>query len=168
MIDADVPAMHYSGNGITSIKRGRRKSIALAVDDDANFRECLRMMLRIGGFSETIGVGDVEAALAAASERPLDLIVSDWNMAPYNGLDLLRAVRANPATRDTPFILVTASLSEEAWLGAIELGATDFLVKPFSIEHLHDSANLALELTQRRIQSATILQYRRDLRARLR
>lgn len=158
--------MQDSGNGITSIKRGRRKSIALAVDDDSNFRECLRMILRIGGFSETIGVGDVEAALAVASERPLDLIVSDWNMSRYNGLDLLRAVRANRATRDTPFILVTASLSEEAWRGAIELGATDFLVKPFSIEHLHDSANLSLELTQRRMQSALILQYRRDLRAR--
>ncbi len=168
MCIADGPAMHYSGNGITSIKRGRGKSIALAVDDDGNFRECIRMMLRIGGFSETLGVGDVEAALAVATERPLDLIVSDWNMAPYNGLDLLRAVRANRATRDIPFILVTASLSEEAWRGAIELGATDFLVKPFSIEQLHESATLALELTQRRVQSATILQYRRDLRARTR
>ncbi|MDP2355555.1 MAG: response regulator [Beijerinckiaceae bacterium] len=158
--------MHYSGNGITSIKRGLRKSIALAVDDDGNFRECIRMMLRIGGFSETIGAGDVEAALTVASQRPLDLIVSDWNMSPYNGLDLLRAVRANAATRDVPFILVTASLSEDAWRGALELGATDFLVKPFSIEQLHDSANLSMELTQRRVQSATILQYRRDLRAR--
>ena len=160
--------MHYSGNGITSIKRGQRKSVALAVDDDGNFRECIRMMLRIGGFSETIGVGDVEAALAVATARPLDLIVSDWNMAPYNGLDLLRAVRANPATRETPFILVTASLSEEAWRGAIGLGATDFLVKPFSVQQLHDSANLSLELTKRRIYTATILQYRRDLRTRWR
>jgi len=158
--------MHYSGNGITSIKRSQRKSVALAVDDDGNFRECIRMMLRIGGFSETIGVGDVEAALAVASRRPLDLIVSDWNMAPYTGLDLLRAVRANAATRDIPFILVTASLSEDAWRGALELGATDFLVKPFSIEQLHDSANISMELTQRRVQSATILQYRRDLRQR--
>ncbi len=158
--------MHYSGNGITSIKRSHRKSVALAVDDDGNFRECIRMMLRIGGFSETIGVGDVEAALAVASRRPLDLIVSDWNMAPYTGLDLLRAVRANAATREIPFILVTASLSEDAWRGALELGATDFLVKPFSIEQLHDSANISMELTQRRVQSATILQYRRDLRQR--
>ncbi len=158
--------MQYSGNGITSIKRSHRKSVALAVDDDGNFRECIRMMLRIGGFSETIGVGDVEAALAVASRRPLDLIVSDWNMAPYTGLDLLRAVRANAATREIPFILVTASLSEDAWRGALELGATDFLVKPFSIEQLHDSANISMELTQRRVQSATILQYRRDLRQR--
>ena len=158
--------MQYSGNGITSIKRSLRKSVALAVDDDGNFRECIRMMLRIGGFSETIGVGDVEAALAVASRRPLDLIVSDWNMAPYTGLDLLRAVRANAATREIPFILVTASLSEDAWRGALELGATDFLVKPFSIEQLHDSANISMELTQRRVQSATILQYRRDLRQR--
>lgn len=158
--------MHDSGNEISSIRRGRRKCVALAVDDDGSFRECIRMMLRVGGFSETIGVGDVEAALAVATARPLDLIVSDWNMSPFNGLDLLRAVRANPATRDTPFILVTASLSEEAWRGAIELGATDFLVKPFSIQHLHDSANLALELTPRRIYTATILQYRRDLRTR--
>jgi outer membrane protein TolC len=63
-------------------------------------------------------------------------------------LDLLRAVRANPATRDTPFILVTASLSEEAWRGAIELGATDFLVKPFTIDQLHASMDICLNLAK--------------------
>ena len=124
------------------------------------------MLLTEGVFSETIGVGDVEAALAVASQRSLDLIVSDWNKAPYTGLDLLRAVRANAATRDIPFILVTASLSEDAWRSALELGATDFLVKAFSIEQLHDSSNISMELTQRRVQSATIRQYRRDLRQR--
>lgn len=122
------------------------KTLALAVDDDRNFLQSLRMMLRVGGFAETEGAGDVEEALAIIRRRRVDLIVSDWNMDPYDGLHLLRRVRAEPETAQIPFILVTASLSEDAWRGAIELGATDFLVKPFTIDQLHESMDLCLAL----------------------
>lgn len=138
-----------------------RKQLALAVDDDRNFLQSMRMMLRVGGFEQTVGAGDVEEALALLERRPVDIIVSDWNMDPYDGLHFLRAVRANHATRHIPFILATASLSEEAWRSAIELGATDFLVKPFSIDQLHESVDLCLSLTQRRIAATNVVDFPR-------
>lgn len=144
--------------------RDTRKRLALAVEDDRSFLQSMRMMLRVGGFAETEGAGDVEEALAILERRSVDLIVSDWNMDPYDGLHLLRAVRRNAATRDIPFILVTASLSEEAWRRAIELGATDFLVKPFSIDQLHESVDLCLSLTPRRIAARNVVEFPRSRR----
>jgi two-component system, chemotaxis family, chemotaxis protein CheY len=156
--------MYENRIGITWAQRLARKTVAIAVDDDASFRECLRMMLRVGGFDETIGASDADEALAIAQSRKVDLIVSDWNMAPRDGLDLLRDLRQQQATRLTPFILVTASLSEDAWRGAIELGATDFLVKPFSIEQLHGSADLCLALTERRTALSNVINFDRRRR----
>jgi two-component system chemotaxis response regulator CheY len=156
--------MYENRIGITWAQRLARKTVAIAVDDDASFRECLRMMLRVGGFDETIGASDADEALAIAQSRKVDLIVSDWNMAPRDGLDLLRDLRQQQATRLTPFILVTASLSEGAWRGAIELGATDFLVKPFSIEQLHGSADLCLALTEHRTALSNVINFDRRRR----
>ena len=144
--------------------RDNRTQLALAVEDDRSFLQSMRMMLRVGGFAETEGAGDVEEALAILGRRSVDLIVSDWNMDPLDGLHLLRAVRSNAATRDIPFILVTASLSEEAWRRAIELGATDFLVKPFSIDQLHESIDLCLALTQRRVAARNVVAFPRNRR----
>ena len=124
------------------------RKLALAVDDDRMFLQSMRMMLRVGGFAEVMGASDVDAALAILARHPVELIVSDWNMDPLDGLEFLRRVRANPKTRHIPFILVTASLSEEAWRGAIELGATDFLVKPFTIDQLHASMDICLSLAK--------------------
>lgn len=139
--------------------RTNRKQLALVVDDDRSFLQSMRMMLRVGGFEQTEGAGDVEQGLAFLEQRPVDIIVSDWNMDPYDGLHFLKQVRANPATRTTPFILVTASLSEDAWRRAIELGATDFLIKPFSIDQLHESVDLCLALSERRVAMENVVHF---------
>lgn len=145
--------------------RSNCKRLALVVEDDRNFLQSMRMMLRVGGFDETAGAGDVEEALAILQRRNVDIVVSDWNMDPYDGLHFLGLVRANKATRHIPFILVTASLSEDAWRRAIELGATDFLVKPFSIDQLHESVDLCLSLTARRIAAGNVIDFPRRRRA---
>jgi two-component system chemotaxis response regulator CheY len=151
--------MFDQGGRKSMTTRTTRKRLALVVEDDRNFLQSMRMMLRVGGFEETEGAGDVEQALAFLERRPVDIIVSDWNMDPFDGLHLLRHVRANPATRHIPFILVTASLSEEAWRRAIELGATDFLLKPFSIDQLHESVDLCLSMTKARIATANVVDF---------
>lgn len=156
-----VASMNTVRIGSGMARRDAKKRIALVVDDDANFRECVRMMLRVGGFTETLGAGDVNEAVALTQNRRIDLIVSDWNMQPRDGLDFLRAVRGNPLTRDIPFILVTASLSEDAWRGAIEFGASDFLLKPFTIGQLHESAHLCLALEERRRAWSNVIEFRR-------
>jgi CheY-like chemotaxis protein len=118
----------------------------LAVDDDANFLTMLMVSLRHCGFSDVVGAEDGNIALDYMSLRRFDLIVSDWNMGVLDGLELLRRVRATPSMESTPFILMTASLTEHAWRGAIEHGATEFLVKPFTLSSFRSACQLSLEI----------------------
>jgi CheY-like chemotaxis protein len=116
------------------------------VDDDRSFLATLRLMLRLCGFQNIVTAGDGTAALEHLGEWRFDLIVSDWNMPLMDGVDLLRRVRRHPPTARTPFILMTASLTEYAWRGAIEHGATEFLLKPFTLDALRSACDLCLGL----------------------
>jgi CheY-like chemotaxis protein len=119
---------------------------ALAVDDDFDFLTMLTVSLQRCGFHQVVGAEDGSIALDHLSRRRFDLIVSDWNMGVMDGVELLRRVRASPSTANTPFILVTASLTEDAWRGAIAHGATEFLVKPFTLGSLRAACQLSLEV----------------------
>ena len=94
----------------------------------------------------TASAAGVPAALERLGAWRFDVIVSDWNMEPMDGVELLRRVRKNPATAHTPFILITASLSETAWRNAIEYGATDFLLKPLSLNSLRSACDIGTRL----------------------
>ena len=112
---------------------------ALAVDDDPSFLMSLRLMLRMCGFAFVTTAEDGINALEYMNKWRYDLVVSDWGMAPIDGIELMRRVRANPATAQVPFILITANLSEIAWRKAIEYGASDFLLKPFGLNDLREA-----------------------------
>jgi light-regulated signal transduction histidine kinase (bacteriophytochrome) len=81
-------------------------------------------------------VPDGEAALAAARAHPPDLVLSDVMMPKLDGFGLLRALRADPALREIPVILLSARAGEESRVEGIEVGADDYLVKPFSAREL--------------------------------
>ena len=121
---------------------------ALVVDDDTSFLATLGLMLRLCGFKHIVTAGDGTAALEHLGEWRFDLIVSDWNMPLMDGVELLRRVRRHPPTARTPFILMTASLTEYAWRGAIEHGATEFLLKPFALDALRSACELCLGLNK--------------------
>jgi putative two-component system response regulator len=112
---------------------GRPARILIA-DDDPGTRELLVSLIQDLGY-EAQAVPDGEAAVEAATARPPDLVLSDVNMPGLNGLDLCRRLKANPATRLLPVVLITAS-GEEFKLEGIEAGADDFLGKPFSTGEL--------------------------------
>jgi two-component system chemotaxis response regulator CheY len=120
-----------------------RERHVLAVDDDAAYLSVLKLCMRTCGFNRVHTAADGDSALDQLDQFRVDLIISDWNMEPMDGLDLLQAVRARPWTASTPFILTTASLSEYVWRRAIDLGVSDFLVKPFSLAALRSSCYLA-------------------------
>jgi two-component system chemotaxis response regulator CheY len=142
-----------------------KKVRALAVDDDPAFLDGLRLMLRLSGFVETDTASDAETAWEMAQRGRYDLIVSDWNMDPVDGLELLRRVRAHRRIGGTPFILVTASLSEDAWRDAIVGGASDFLNKPFTVDQIRVSAQLAVSTAPRLRDNVVVLsRARRALR----
>ncbi len=106
----------------------------LLADDNADMRDYISGLL--SAFYAVEAVADGEQALAAAHRDPPDLILSDIMMPRVDGLALLRALRADPALRDVPLILVSARAGEEPRVAGLEAGADDYLIKPFSAREL--------------------------------
>jgi DNA-binding response OmpR family regulator len=107
----------------------------LVVDDEADSRLLLRMMLVHAGYDVTLAAGG-EEALESLAETPPDLLLSDVMMAGLDGLALLRRVRTDPKTSALPVILLTAKSATDEVAEGLRLGADDYLTKPFRIEEL--------------------------------
>lgn len=84
----------------------------LVVDDYSTMVRIIRKLLKQIGFENVDEASSGEAALAKIKAKPYGLIISDWNMEPMTGYDLLKVVRADPGMAKTPFILVTANRSK--------------------------------------------------------
>lgn len=116
------------------------------VDDEPVHLSMMQFMLRRIGFAQVrIFTDAISAYERMESEKP-DLIISDWNMDPVDGLELLKMVRKNGSTTSVPFIMVTANASEQYWRDAIAAGATEFLFKPLRLDIFRDAVMIALEI----------------------
>lgn len=116
---------------------GIRKNIPiLIVDDYKTMLRIIRNLLKQIGFENIDEATDASAALALLRERDYELIISDWNMEPMTGLDLLRAVRDDDRMKGTPFIMVTAESKPENVVEAKRAGVSNYIVKPFNAETL--------------------------------
>lgn len=124
-----------------------RDSVINIVDDDAMHLSMMQFMLRRLGFSRVQTFGDAEHAFETMQNETPDLIISDWNMDPLDGLELLKMVRQDTVLKEVPFIMVTANTSECYWHTAITEGVTDFLFKPFRFDTLRASVEIALNIT---------------------
>ena len=113
-----------------------RRQPVLIVDDYGPMRRVLRSLLRQLGFADVDEAEDGAAALALLRHRPYGLVISDWNMRPVTGLDLLREVRADPRLASLPFVMLTAESKTENVIAAREAGASSYVVKPFDAEIL--------------------------------
>jgi PAS domain S-box-containing protein len=120
----------------------------LVVEDDPHMRRTLELLL--SGQWEIEAVADGRAALAAAVRRPPDLVLSDLTMPGLDGFGLVRELRADPRTRMVPFIAISGLDQEEARIRALESGASDFLIKPFSERELHARVATQLEMARLR------------------
>lgn len=108
----------------------------LVVDDYKTMIRILTNLLKQLGFSDIEDASDGGAALLKLRNGSFDLIVSDWNMEPMTGLDLLREVRADAKMKDTAFLMVTAESKTENVIAAKEAGVNNYIVKPFNAETL--------------------------------
>jgi signal transduction histidine kinase/FixJ family two-component response regulator len=124
----------------------------LLADDNADMRSYLRRLMSKHWTVE--GVADGEAALAAMRKGRFDLVVTDVMMPRVDGYELLRTLRADPATASVPVVMVSARAGEEARLEAIGAGADDYLVKPFSARELvaRVKSQLALASARRALE----------------
>ena len=108
----------------------------LIVDDYKTMLRIIRNLLKQIGFENVEEATDGSSALKMLQGGGFDLIISDWNMEPMTGLQLLKEVRADEKLAKTPFIMVTAESKTENVIAAKEQGVDNYIVKPFNAETL--------------------------------
>ena len=108
----------------------------LVVDDYQTMVRIIRNLLKQLGFNNVDDASDGTEALAKAKNNKYDLIISDWNMEPMTGYELLRHVRSDEGLRSTPFIMVTAESKTENVIAAKKAGVNNYIVKPFNAQTL--------------------------------
>jgi two-component system chemotaxis response regulator CheY len=104
----------------------------LIVDDFPTMRKIVRGVLKQIGYSNIEEAEDGVQAYAKLEKEHFDFVVSDWNMPNMTGLELLKAVRANPKTKQIPFLMVTAEADKENIVEAVKSGVSNYVVKPFN------------------------------------
>lgn len=115
------------------------KSInVLIVDDYRSMLRIIQNLLKQLEFNNVDEAMDGEQALAKLRAGNFGLVLSDWNMAPMTGLDLLKEVRADGRLKNLPFIMVTAESKTENVLAAKRAGVSNYIMKPFNAETLRD------------------------------
>ena len=108
----------------------------LLVEDSVLMRSLICDMLRPAERFTVVEAANGQAALEILRHQRIDLVLSDWNMQPVNGLQLLQAMRATAETADIPFIMMSGEQTPQAITHAVAAGVADFLAKPFSRDQL--------------------------------
>jgi len=104
----------------------------LIVDDYKTMLRIIRNLLNEVGFRNIDEATDGVTALESLRTRPYDLVISDWNMEPMTGLELLKTVRADNSLKKLPFIMVTAEAKTENVVAAKQAGVNNYIVNPFN------------------------------------
>jgi two-component system chemotaxis response regulator CheY len=111
----------------------------LVVDDFSTMRRIIKNILKQIGFTNVDEAENGQAALAKIGDGGnYDFVISDWNMPEMTGIELLKQVRANEATKDLPFLMVTAEAKKENVVEAVKAGVNNYIVKPFTAEVLQE------------------------------
>jgi len=117
----------------------------LVVDDYRTMVRIIRNFLRQLGFEDVDGASDGSAALEMMHDKDYELVISDWNMAPMTGYDLLREVRKDDDLSRARFIMVTADGTSENQVAAKRAGVNDYLLKPFNAATLRSKIETAFD-----------------------
>lgn len=108
----------------------------LVVDDYKTMIRIVRNLLTQLGFRNIEEATDGKSALDKMRTAKFGLVISDWNMEPMTGYELLKEVRADPNLKATPFIMVTAESKTENVIAAKQAGVNNYIVKPFNAQTL--------------------------------
>ena len=106
----------------------------LVVDDHESMRRIEKQILNDLGYPNVDMADDGTTALPMLQSGNYDFVISDWNMPKMEGLELLRAIRADAKLTKTPVLLVTAESKKEKIIEAVKAGVNDYVVKPFNAE----------------------------------
>lgn len=116
----------------------------LIVDDYKTMLRIVRNLLKQLGFNNVDEATDGAMALEKARGKSYGLIISDWNMEPMTGYELLKEVRADAVLKDTPFIMVTAESKTDNVIAAKKAGVNNYIVKPFNAATLQTKLTAVL------------------------
>jgi two-component system, chemotaxis family, chemotaxis protein CheY len=117
----------------------------LVVDDYATMIRIIRNLLRQLGFENVDEASDGRAALAKLRQRKFGLVISDWNMEPMTGYELLQEVRADKNLFAMPFIMITAESKTDNVIAAKKAGVNNYIVKPFNAATLKGKIDAVFE-----------------------
>lgn len=109
----------------------------LVVDDSATMRRIVVNALKTIGYGDIVEAGDGQEALAKC-DGSIEMVITDWNMPTMGGLDLVKNLRANPATAKVPILMVTTRSVKEDILQAVQAGVNSYILKPFTPQVLKE------------------------------
>jgi len=116
----------------------------LTVDDYKTMLRIIRNLMKQLGFNNVDEATDGSAALQKLREKRYGLIISDWNMEPMTGLQLLQEVRADGELKAMPFVMITAESKTENVIAAKQAGVNNYIVKPFNAATLKSKLQAVL------------------------
>jgi len=116
----------------------------LIVDDYKTMLRIIRNLLKQLGFTNVDEATDGSAALQKLRDKEYHLVISDWNMEPMSGMQLLTEVRADTKLKDLPFIMITAESKTENVIAAKQAGVSNYIVKPFNAATLKTKLSAVL------------------------
>ncbi|PSJ44576.1 chemotaxis protein CheY [Zobellella taiwanensis] len=117
----------------------------LIVDDFSTMRRIIKNLLRDLGFNNTHEADDGLTALPMLKNGDFDFVVTDWNMPGMQGIDLLRAIRADDKLKHLPVLMVTAEAKREQIITAAQAGVNGYVVKPFTAATLKEKLEKVFE-----------------------
>ena len=104
----------------------------LVVDDFSTMRRIIKNLLKDLGFANIQEADDGNTALPMLQQGDFDFVVTDWNMPGMQGIDLLRAIRADASLKHIPVLMVTAEAKKEQIIAAAQAGVNGYVIKPFT------------------------------------
>jgi two-component system chemotaxis response regulator CheY len=104
----------------------------LVVDDFSTMRRIIKNLLKDLGFANIQEADDGNTALPMLQQGDFDFVVTDWNMPGMQGIDLLRAIRADTNLKHIPVLMVTAEAKKEQIVAAAQAGVNGYVIKPFT------------------------------------
>ena len=110
----------------------------LVVDDFSTMRRIIKNLLKDLGFANIQEADDGNTALPMLKHGNFDFVVTDWNMPGMQGIDLLRAIRADASLKHIPVLMVTAEAKKEQIITAAQAGVNGYVIKPFTAATLKE------------------------------
>jgi two-component system chemotaxis response regulator CheY len=110
----------------------------LVVDDFSTMRRIIKNLLKDLGFANIQEADDGSSALPMLQQGDFDFVVTDWNMPGMQGIDLLRAIRADANLKHIPVLMVTAEAKKEQIVAAAQAGVNGYVIKPFTAATLKE------------------------------